>query len=224
MQKGNGFTPIHLDTVSDRVYQHLKDAIIRGELRTGERIIQKELTEQLRVSRTPVRDALQRLSAEGLVNIRPFHSAEVFALSENDLHELYDIRIMMEIYASQHSVEEMTNAAIRQLEELNELILAHKNDVHECMNHDRAFHSILCCTNRLKLIQPLLESVWDKSNPYKALYYTKPQHVDETYLQHNRIIESIRLKDSAALAKAIDHHLRDVVSGVSQSPLFARSE
>lgn len=223
-RNGNGFSPIHMDTVSDRVYHYLKSAIIRGDLPTGKRIVQKDLTEQLGVSRTPVRDALQRLSAEGLVYIKPFHGAEVFELSESELHELYDIRIMMENYACQHSATVMPEEAIRELEGLNELILDHKHDVQECMNHDREFHLIMCCTNNLALIRPFLDSVWDKSNPYKALYYTKPMHVDETYVQHSRIIESIKRKDTQALAASIDHHLRDVVAGVSRSPLFSRKK
>ncbi len=74
-------SPIVTETVSDKVYRHLKDAIIRGDLRRGQRIVQEQLTEELQVSRTPIRDALQRLSAEGLVVSKPFHGAVVFELS-----------------------------------------------------------------------------------------------------------------------------------------------
>lgn len=213
-------SPIVSETVSDQVYQYLKDAIIRGELRTGERIVQEDLTRHLHVSRTPVRDALQRLSAEGLVTIKPFHGAVVFELSQNELHELYDIRILMENYAAQKSLDSITTEQIEQLATLNENILSNSDNVQECMVFDREFHTISCCSNTLHYIKPFLDSVWDKSNPYKALYYTKPQFITETYHQHNMIIDSFRRKDPAMLAKAIDHHLRDVVSAVSMSPLL----
>ena len=214
-------SPIVSETVSDKVYQYLKSAIIRGELRTGERIVQKTLTDQLQVSRTPVRDALQRLSAEGLVVNKPFHGAVVFELSQGDLHELYDIRIMMENYACQQSVDTMSNQQIEALKSLNEQILENSGDIQECMAFDRQFHTIACCSNKLNYIRPFLDSVWDKSNPYKALYYTTPEAIDETYRQHNQIIDGFVMRDANMLAKAIDDHLRDVVDVVSKNPLFS---
>lgn len=216
----NGKSPIISETVSDKVYQYLKEAIICGELRTGERIVQETLTEQLQVSRTPVRDALQRLSAEGLVVIKPFHGAMVFELSQSDLHELYDIRILMENYACQQSIRIITHSQIEDLKKLNDRILQERTDIQECMICDREFHTIACCSNHLNYTKPFLDSIWDKSNPYKALYYTTPQYIDVTYKQHNQIIECFIKKDADLLAEAIDHHLRDVVNAVSKNPLF----
>lgn len=213
-------SPIVTETVSDQVYRLLKDAIIRGDLRRGQRIVQEKLTEQLQVSRTPIRDALQRLSAEGLVVNKPFHGAVVFELSESELHELYDIRILMENYACQQSLETISKQQLEEMIALNDRIISNRSDVHECMACDSAFHTIACCSNNLHYIKPFLDSVWDKSNPYKALYYTVPKYVDVTYKQHSLIIESFQKKDPALLSQALEGHLRDVVNVVSMNPLF----
>ena len=213
-------SPIVSETVSDKVYRHLKDAIIRGDLRRGQRIVQEKLTEELQVSRTPIRDALQRLSAEGLVVSKPFHGAVVFELSESELHELYDIRILMENYACEHSLDTMSKDQIHEMEVLNDRILNNRNDVHECMACDSEFHMIACCSNNLHYIKPFLDSVWDKSNPYKALYYTAPRYVEETYRQHKQIIDCFIRRDRELLSQSIEGHLRDVVHVVSMSPLF----
>ena len=217
---GRPESPIVSETVSDKVYRHLKDAIIRGDLRRGQRIVQEQLTEQLQVSRTPIRDALQRLTAEGLVVSKPFHGAVVFELSESELHELYDIRILMENYACQQTLFTITDEQLEKMAALNDRIITHRSDVHECMACDSAFHMIACCSNNLHYIKPFLDSVWDKSNPYKALYYTVPRYVDETYKQHCQIVESFQKKDPAMLAQTLESHLRDVVSVVSMNPLF----
>ena len=213
-------SPIVTETVSDKVYRHLKDAIIRGDLRRGQRIVQEQLTEELQVSRTPIRDALQRLSAEGLVVSKPFHGAVVFELSERELHELYDIRILMENYACEHSLDTMSKDQLHEMEVLNDRILSNRNDVHECMACDSEFHMIACCSNNLHYIKPFLDSVWDKSNPYKALYYTVPRYVEETYKQHKQIIDCFARKDRVLLSQSIESHLRDVVHVVSMNPLF----
>ncbi len=223
-RNNNGKSPIVSETVSDKVYQYLKDAIIRGELRTGARIVQETLTEQLQVSRTPIRDALQRLSAEGLVVMKPFHGAMVFELSQSELHELYDIRILIENYACQQSMNTISRKELNELKKLNDRIMQNKDDTQECMICDREFHTIACCANNLHYIKPFLDSVWDKSNPYKALYYTMPQYIDETYKQHQQIIKSLEKKDSSNLSMAIDSHLRDVVNAVSKNPLFNYTE
>lgn len=213
-------SPIVSETVSDKVYRHLKDAIIRGDLRRGQHIVQEKLTEELQVSRTPIRDALQRLSAEGLVVSKPFHGAVVFELSESELHELYDIRILMENYACERSLDTMSKDQIHEMEVLNERILSNRNDVHECMACDSAFHMIACCSNDLHYIKPFLDSVWDKSNPYKSLYYTVPRYVEETYKQHKQIIDCFVRRDRVLLSHSIEGHLRDVVQAVSMNPLF----
>ena len=213
-------SPIIPETISDKVYRHLKDAIISGDLRRGQRIVQEQLTEELQVSRTPIRDALQRLNAEGLVINKPFHGAVVFQLSENELQELYDIRIMMENYACQQSLETISMDQLKEMAALNDRILEHRHDVHECMACDSEFHKIACSSNELICIKPLLDSVWDKSNPYKSLYYTEPKYVDETYKQHKQIINSFTKRDKAMLALTLESHLRDVVNVVSMNPMF----
>ena len=84
---------IQYTTVSDSVYLWIKNAIIQGDFKPGEHIAQESLTKKLGVSRTPVRDAIKRLEAEGLLITRPHCGAVVFQLDRNCLHEIYDIRI-----------------------------------------------------------------------------------------------------------------------------------
>src|SRR5713226_9598152 len=82
-------------SIEEVVTTALRDAILSGELRPGERLLQEPLAEQLRVSRIPLRDALRRLEAEGLVRIGPRRGAEVASLTPADVREIYGIRIAL---------------------------------------------------------------------------------------------------------------------------------
>src|SRR5258708_11137368 len=83
-------------SIEEVVTTALRDAILSGELRPGERLLQEQLADQLRVSRIPLRDALRRLEAEGLVRIGPRRGAEVASLTPPDVLEIYEVRIALE--------------------------------------------------------------------------------------------------------------------------------
>lgn len=202
-------------TVTDRVYKWIKDAIINGALTPGERIVQEQLTQQLRVSRTPVRDALQRLSTEGLVVIKPFYGAMVFELSDKDLSEIYELRILLEQFAAQKEINKITEAELNELEELNSLIEQNKDNVQKCMFYDREFHYSMCSVGQSNFIIEVLTSMWNRCDPYKSFYYTIEGNIDRTIAEHAEMIRCFREKDIDGLKKAIDHHLSDVVRAVS---------
>ena len=216
--KSSNFTesPIASQTVSDKVYQWIKNAIINGDFKPGERIVQDDLTKYLRVSRTPVRDALQRLSTEKLVVITPFHGAEVFALSKKSLDEIYEVRILLESFAAQNACEYITFDEVAELERINNQIAENKFSHQQYMQLDREFHHLLCRTAKSDYIMEILTAAWDKSDPYKSIYFTLPASADHTIAEHAEIIDSIRSRDKAALERSIRLHLTDVVDTISR--------
>ena len=119
---------IQYTTVSDSVYLWVKNAIIQGEFKPGEHIAQARLTKTLGVSRTPVRDAIKRLEAEGLLITKPHCGAVVFQLSKERLTEIYDIRILMEQYCAARTCIRASDDDIRQLEEISLKMLDFSNN------------------------------------------------------------------------------------------------
>ena len=135
---------IQYTTVSDSVYLWVKNAIIQGEFKPGEHIAQERLTKTLGVSRTPVRDAIKRLEAEGLLITKPHCGAVVFQLSKERLTEIYDIRILMEQYCAARTCIRASDDDIRQLEEISLKMLDFSNNSKEFMQLDRQFHTQIC--------------------------------------------------------------------------------
>lgn len=102
-------------TLSVEIARHLREAIIRGELAAGEKINESRVTRELSLSRSPVREALRILEAEGLVTLEPHRGAHVRAASEADLEEIFDVRLMIESHGLRRDVHRVTPEAIAPL-------------------------------------------------------------------------------------------------------------
>jgi DNA-binding GntR family transcriptional regulator len=89
-------------TLAIEIARHLREAIIRGEFAPGERLNESRITRDLELSRSPVREAFRILEAEGLVTLSPRRGAYVRTLSEHDLREIFDVRLMFETHALRH--------------------------------------------------------------------------------------------------------------------------
>ncbi len=205
------------ETVSDKVYKYIKKSIVSGLWKPGERIIQETITKQLNISRSPVRDALQRLSSEGLVVITPFRGAEVFELSKTGLNDLYDLRILLEAFAAEKSLPSITKKDILTLERLNSEFAINDADTYKCMQFDRAFHALLCKATKETYTGELLENLWDKCDLYKSIYYSQDGNVEKTVHEHNQIIQAFKANDKEAVKDALSGHLTDVVRQLSKT-------
>jgi len=102
-------------TLSVEIARHLREAIIRGALTAGEKVNESKLTRELSLSRSPVREALRILEAEGLVTLEPHRGAHVRAVSEADLEEIFDVRLMIESHGLRRDLHRLTPEAIAPL-------------------------------------------------------------------------------------------------------------
>ncbi|HEU4568713.1 MAG TPA: GntR family transcriptional regulator [Marmoricola sp.] len=103
---------------TDEAYESLRAAILGGEVAPGERLGEVELAEQLGVSRTPVREALRRLAADGLVEVLPNRGARVAQWTTEDLEEIYDLRAMLESHGAARAAERIDPAELPALHRL----------------------------------------------------------------------------------------------------------
>jgi DNA-binding GntR family transcriptional regulator len=102
-------------TLSVEIAKHLREAIIRGELAAGEKVNETRITRELALSRSPVREALRILEAEGLVTLEPHRGAHVRPVSEADLEEIFDVRLMIESHGLRRDLHRLTPETIAPL-------------------------------------------------------------------------------------------------------------
>src|SRR6266568_7132334 len=132
-------------TLWQRVYEHLREEILSEHLEPGAELLEVPLSEELGVSRGPIREAIGRLAAEGLVTVRPRRGAVVRSLSKEEFLELYQVREALERMAMQLAVPRLTDQQFDELAALNEAMEAHatRNKVEAFFEANLAFHARL---------------------------------------------------------------------------------
>ena len=193
----------------DIVFKTLREAIITGELKPGERLMEIKLAKELGVSRTPVREAIRKLELEGLVIMTARKGAEVAPINEKDLMEVLEIRKTLEGLACELAANNATKTNIKYFKELNEQIaLAVENeDIEEITNKDVDFHeAIYSITNNRRLVQ-ILHQLKEHIFRYRLEYIKDMKNKGAIVDEHNAIIAAIEKKDSKKSKAEIEKHI-----------------
>lgn len=193
----------------DVVFKALREAIITGELKPGERLMEIKLAKELGVSRTPVREAIRKLELEGLVIMTARKGAEVAPINEKDLMEVLEIRKNLEGLACELAADNATRANIKQFKELNALIeeAVNKEDIEEITKRDVDFHeAIYAITNNRRLIQ-MLHQLKEHIFRYRLEYIKDMKNKGAIVEEHNRIITAIEKNDTKNAKKEIEKHI-----------------
>ncbi|WP_320129636.1 GntR family transcriptional regulator [uncultured Sphaerochaeta sp.] len=212
---------IQTTTVADSVYLRIKNAIIIGELKAGEHLVQEELTKDFGVSRTPVRDAFRRLESEGLVVNKPYYGATVFRPSKEQVLEIYEIRILIEQYCASRASKVATDDELKSIKSINDRMSKVSPTSKEYMQLDFEFHKRIgelsgCTNSTLEILEGLL----NKSSSFKSIYYSMVGGSQATIAMHSDIVEALFNRDEEAVKKAIADHLNHVLNRVISSNIL----
>jgi GntR family colanic acid and biofilm gene transcriptional regulator len=189
----------------------LKQALLDGRLRPGERLVTRELAARLGTSPTPVREALLKLVAGGVLEVAPSQAFQVPVLDAARYLELADIRRLLEGMAAERATLRIVAADIAALAEINDRFQAAKltGDVPAALAHNRAFRFGLYEHARMPALLEMIERLWLQIGP--TLNYLYPQRRPAVPHQHNydRLLEALARQDPAAVRAAIDQAIDD---------------
>lgn len=202
----------------DVVFNTLRQAILRGELKPGERLMEIQLANKLGVSRTPVREAIRKLELDGLVLMVPRKGAEVAEITEKSLKDVLEVRKALEELAVQLACEKITKEDIAELKEAGEEFkkVLKSKDITEIAEADVRFHDILyMATDNQKLIQ-LLNNFREQMYRYRVEYLKKEEVHEQLIAEHDEIVESVTARDkdraTAVVCQHIDNQVNTVVN------------
>jgi DNA-binding GntR family transcriptional regulator len=190
-------------SIEEVVTTALRDAILSGELRPGERLRQEELADRLRVSRIPLRDALRRLEAEGLVQIGPRRGAQVSSLDRAGVLEIYEIRSALEPELMRRAVAALQPADVKRLVDMSEQMDARVDKPAEGLRARGAFYGELYAFADRPRVRRLILGLRDDVQRYHVL-----KNVAAALHDHAEIRDCIRVKDAERAAQIHSHHLR----------------
>lgn len=199
----NAYLPLR-----DVVFQTLRQAILKGELQPGERLMEIKLAEILGVSRTPIREAIRKLELEGLVVMVPRKGAAVANITEKDTKDVLEVRRTLEMFAVEVACDRITEAQISRLEEAAKEFEASKGaDVIRIAETDMKFHEIIYeATWNDRLIQ-MLNNLRENMYRYRIEYLKDPHYYDSLVNEHRQILEAIKTGDKETARVCMRNHI-----------------
>lgn len=197
-------------TLWQRVYDHLRTDILEGRLAPGTELAEVALSEQLGVSRGPLREAIGRLAAEGLVTVRPRRGAVVRSLSEVEFLELYQVREALESMAVKLAVPRLAAEDFEALAELNREMgeRAAREEVERFFQANLDFHArfLEACGNGK--LQELYQQLLDQLGRYRMRSLTLRGNLGRSVSEHAAILRAAKRGDAERAAQLMADHIR----------------
>lgn len=203
----------------DVVFNTLRQAILRGELKPGERLMEIALANRLGVSRTPVREAIRMLELEGLVIMIPRRGAQVAQITEQDLNDVLEVRLGLEELAVRFACERITD------EEIKALGMAVKefekkmsnNDLSAQAEADVKFHEIIYgATHNQRLVQ-IINNIREQMYRYRIEYLKDVESRKTLVKEHYEICDALKRRDAESAVEKMCIHIRNQQEAILRS-------
>lgn len=195
-------------TLAEQAYEQIKRMIFEFALLPGDRFSESELTQRINVSRTPLRQALQRLEREGFLQVFPKLGWQVAPLDFEVFDELYDLRVLIECHAAQRLAESLDRPALKAL---NEVWLVPEGeraaDGDAVGRLDEQFHATLVQGGGNREMARVHREITDRIRIIRRLDFTKPARVAATYDEHARILRAITRRRGDEAQRLLRAHI-----------------
>lgn len=205
--------PIAQGSLSQRAYAALRDGLIAGHFRPGQRLIMQELADQFGTSITPVREACMRLVSEGGLHLRSGRFAIVPPMTLARYMEVRLMRIQLEGLAAKEAAQRATAKDIAFLHEIHPRYAAADFDstrADEAARFNREFHFAVYRMSRMEILVSHIESLWTAMGPMLAMFFNNFERSYIGEAGHARVIRAIEAGDGDAACLAIQ---RDIIEG-----------
>ncbi|KUK83242.1 MAG: Transcriptional regulator [Pelotomaculum thermopropionicum] len=217
--------PIKLDNykpLREMVFESLREAIIHGRLKPGERLMEIQLAEEMGVSRTPVREAIRKLELEGFVVMVPRKGAYVAGISVKDIVDVFEVRAALEGLAAGLAAERITEEEMEELERtlVRINVNSEEDDLNSVVEGDSSFHELIYKASRNQRLVQIITRLKEQIHRFRMTSLSQPGRTKNALGEHKAIVEAISDRNiELAQALASEH-----VENAEQSLLNALGE
>lgn len=211
---GGGPALAELKSYKELVVDHLRRSIISGELETGTQLPQDKIAARLGVSRTPVREALLQLQAEGLVHFARHRVATVATLSRDEIRDVFEVRAVVEARAVELGVPQLTDAEVRELARCHREMCAFRKWSSEWLQHNRRFHRIMYEASQRRYMCQVISGVQAQLDRYLSLYLSTLDVLKKAHKEHSEILEAARRRDASGAAELTHRHILETADAL----------
>jgi len=186
-------------TLRERILETIRDAIMSGALKPGEKVAEPELATRFGISRTPIREAFRQLESEGYLTVIPRKGALVAYFSPKDVEEFYAIKSILEGYAARKACTRLSTREINKLEAINEKLreIARDGDVRHFFKVHNSFHELFIKGAGNEKLAEMIDSLVKKFQRLRLASLSKPGRMQISVEEHEKIIEAFRGRNEA---------------------------
>lgn len=179
------------------VYEKLRQGIIKGTLKPGQKLVMAALAKKFKTSETPIREAIRRLESDGYVTFTPHSGAMVTEINRQELSEIYVIRITLEALATRLAVPYISQDDLRWLKKKNDEMKAvvEKNQYEQLARLNKAFHLRIYKAAPSPRLYRMISDLWDAFERWPSVFTFIPDRAAAAIREHDQIIEALETAD-----------------------------
>lgn len=207
--KDRKFQSQEKETLKEWVIKEIKAAIIDGRLKSQERVNESKIAEEMGLSKSPIREAVNELVKDGILVSEPFKGAVVKGLTKKEAHELYSLRAVLEAFAVDLMEKPLNPGA---LETMDQIVLdmkdaAHRNDLDKMIELDLKFHQYLMKLSGHQLLLEIWERIYGRISMYMGQKSRFFENLEEDAALHEALVEKIRTGEMQNIKKLLEKHI-----------------
>jgi len=196
-------------SLTDEIAEIIRERILKGEYKIGEKIKENQLATELRVSRTPIREAFKQLESEGLMEYIPNRGCFARGFTRRDMHDIYSVRKALEQLAVEWAVERISDEEIESLKSQIDLMefYTKRNDVKKCLDLDIEFHQTIYGSTRSRFLSQILRSYQDYIVQARLVASYDEQMLKDVLEEHMAILNAVVNRDPQNASEKMRIHL-----------------
>lgn len=199
-----------MPSAAERAYEKITGLILGGHLPAGARLREEELSTELGMSRTPIREALRRLSAEGVVDFSTNRGAQVTSWSDEELNEIFDLRVLLESYAAGRAATRMSKDSLTRLDELAGLmeeIVRTRSSLDQMAQYNNEFHTILLRESGSPQLMTFARAIVQVPLVHRTFRRYRQADLARSASQHRELVEACRVTDGGWAEAVMRSHI-----------------
>lgn len=209
-------------SLSDKVFNTLREDILSGKYLVGEELKEMNLAAELKVSRTPVREALRQLELEGLIEIVPNKGATVIGIDQEDVRDICEMRSMLEGLCARKAAENITEDILAEMEEVLDLSEFHSNKgkYDQVLELDNKFHELLYRASGSKMLRKTLTDFHQYLEKVRKKTLSYPERVEHSNQEHRAIVDALKVNNGGEAEKLANLHIKRVIKNMEDHGLW----
>ena len=200
----------------DVIFEALRKAIVSGDIKPGERLMEVSLADQMGVSRTPVREAIRKLEAEGLVTMVPRKGTHVSELSVKDIMDVLEVRAALDKLATRLAAKRMQPQQIKSLESIHKQFVNHveKENIEGTVRKDIEFHDLIYAASGNSRLIGVSSTLREHIFRFRVIYLKDMEIAEHVEHEHQGILNALRDKDETAASELAEQHIKNQMNTI----------